>query len=104
MWVSSPRNLTRAIANSPTEVQLFSTLDLSNYSNRAFFPYSISLLESPNGFYKFRSKATEIAPPESNSACRTTVATSGTGDKAYCPDVRPSRGGRKKSTTRQSVG
>ena len=41
---------------------------------------------------------------ESNSACRTTVATSGTGGKAYCPDVRPSRGGRKKSTTRQSVG
>ena len=29
---------------------------------------------------------------------------SGTGATAYCPDVRPSRGGRKKSTTRQSVG
>ena len=41
---------------------------------------------------------------ESNSACRTTVATCGTRDKAYCPDVRPSRGGRKQSTTRQSVG
>nr|MDJ0535081.1 zinc ribbon domain-containing protein [Xenococcaceae cyanobacterium MO_207.B15] len=57
-----------------------------------------------DGAYKFRSKATETAPPESNSACRTTVATCGTRDKAYCPDVRPSRGGRKKSTTRQSVG
>ncbi len=32
------------------------------------------------------------------------LLTSGTGGKAYCPDVRPSRGGRKKSTTRQSVG
>ncbi|MDJ0747266.1 MAG: RNA-guided endonuclease TnpB family protein [Xenococcaceae cyanobacterium MO_167.B27] len=32
------------------------------------------------------------------------LLTSGTEDKAYCPDVRPSRGGRKKSTTRQSVG
>ena len=41
---------------------------------------------------------------ESNSACRTTVATCGTRDKAYCPDVRPSRGGRKKSTTGQSAG
>ena len=41
---------------------------------------------------------------ESNSACRTTVATCGTRDKAYCPDLRPSRGGRKKSTTRQSAG
>jgi putative transposase len=30
--------------------------------------------------------------------------TSGTEGKAYRPDVRPSRGGRKKSTTRQSVG
>ena len=29
---------------------------------------------------------------------------SGTGATAYCPDVRPSSGGRKKSTTRQSVG
>ncbi len=29
---------------------------------------------------------------------------SGTGATAYRPDVRPSRGGRKKSTTRQSVG
>lgn len=41
---------------------------------------------------------------ESNSACRTTIATCGTRDQAYCPDVRPSRGGRKKSTTRQSAG
>ncbi len=30
--------------------------------------------------------------------------TCGMRDKAYCPDVRPSRGGRKKSTTRQSAG
>ena len=29
---------------------------------------------------------------------------SGTGASAYCPDVRPSSGGRKKSTTRQSAG
>ena len=29
---------------------------------------------------------------------------SGTGATAYCPDVRPSSGGRKKSTTRQSAG
>ncbi len=41
---------------------------------------------------------------ESNSACRTNIAASGTGATAYCPDVRPSRGGRKKSTTRQSEG
>ena len=41
---------------------------------------------------------------ELNSAYRTTVATCGTRDKAYCPDVRPSRGGRKKSTTGQSAG
>jgi putative transposase len=32
------------------------------------------------------------------------VLASGTGATAYCPDVRLSRGGRKKSTTRQSVG
>ncbi len=32
------------------------------------------------------------------------LLTCGTRGKAYCPDVRPSRGGRKKSTTRQSVG
>ena len=32
------------------------------------------------------------------------IMTSGTGDKAYCPDVRRSRGGRKKSTTTLSVG
>jgi putative transposase len=32
------------------------------------------------------------------------IISSGTGDKAYCPDVRPSKGGRKKSTTRLSVG
>ncbi len=32
------------------------------------------------------------------------LLTCGTRDKAYCPDVRPSSGGRKKSTTRQSVG
>jgi len=33
------------------------------------------------------------------------LLTCGTRDSAYClPDVRPSRGGRKKSTTRQSVG
>ena len=32
------------------------------------------------------------------------LLTCGTRDKAYRPDVRPSRGGRKKSTTRQSVG
>ncbi len=32
------------------------------------------------------------------------IISSGTGDKAYCPDVRPSRGGRKKSTITQSVG
>lgn len=36
---------------------------------------------------------------ESNSACRTTVTTSGTGDKAYCQTVRRSNRGRKKSTT-----
>ncbi len=41
---------------------------------------------------------------ESNSACRTTALASGTGATAYRPDVRPSSGGRKKSTTRQSVG
>ncbi len=32
------------------------------------------------------------------------ILTSGTGDKAYCPDVRRGRGGRKKSTTPLSVG
>ncbi|MEY2858869.1 MAG: hypothetical protein RLZZ74_3182 [Cyanobacteriota bacterium] len=32
------------------------------------------------------------------------LLTCGTRDKAYCPDVRPSSGGRKKSTTRQSAG
>jgi putative transposase len=32
------------------------------------------------------------------------IMTSGTGGKAYCPDVRRSRGGRKKSTTTLSVG
>ncbi len=33
------------------------------------------------------------------------IISCGTRDKAYCPDVRPSKGGRKKSTiTRQSVG
>jgi putative transposase len=32
------------------------------------------------------------------------IITSGTGDKAYCPDVRRSKGGRKKSTTTLSVG
>jgi putative transposase len=32
------------------------------------------------------------------------LLTCGTRDKAYCPDVRPNSGGRKKSTTRQSVG
>jgi len=33
------------------------------------------------------------------------IVSCGTRDKAYCPDVRPSKGGRKKSTiTRQSVG
>lgn len=32
------------------------------------------------------------------------LLTCGTRDQAYCPDVRPSSGGRKKSTTRQSVG
>ena len=32
------------------------------------------------------------------------IISSGTGDKAYCPDVRRSRGGRKKSTITQSVG
>ena len=32
------------------------------------------------------------------------LLTCGTRDKAYCPDLRPSRGGRKKSTTRQSAG
>jgi putative transposase len=32
------------------------------------------------------------------------LLTCGTRDQAYCPDVRPNSGGRKKSTTRQSVG
>ncbi len=32
------------------------------------------------------------------------IISSGTGDKAYCPDVRRSRGGRKKTTTTLSVG
>ena len=32
------------------------------------------------------------------------LLTCGTRDKAYCPDVRPNSGGRKKSTTRQSAG
>jgi putative transposase len=32
------------------------------------------------------------------------IISSGTGDKAYCPDVRRSRGGRKKSTIPLSVG
>lgn len=32
------------------------------------------------------------------------ILASGTGVTAYCPDVRPSRGGRKKATTRLSVG
>ena len=32
------------------------------------------------------------------------LLTCGTRDKAYCPDVRPSSGGRKKSTTRRSAG
>ena len=32
------------------------------------------------------------------------ILASGTGVTAYCPDVRPSSGGRKKSTTRLSVG
>ena len=32
------------------------------------------------------------------------LLTYGTWDKAYCPDIRPTSGGRKKSTTRQSVG
>ena len=32
------------------------------------------------------------------------IISSGTGDKAYCPDVRRSRGGRKKTTTPLSVG
>lgn len=32
------------------------------------------------------------------------IISSGTGDKAYCPDVRPSSKGRKSSTIRQSVG
>jgi putative transposase len=32
------------------------------------------------------------------------LSASGTGVTAYRPDVRPSKGGRKKSTTRQSVG
>ena len=32
------------------------------------------------------------------------LLTCGMRDKAYCPDVRPSSGGRKKSTTRQSAG
>lgn len=32
------------------------------------------------------------------------ILTSGTGDKAYCPDVRRGRGGRKKSTMPLSVG
>ena len=32
------------------------------------------------------------------------LLTCGTRDKAYCPDVRPSSGGRKKSTIRQSAG
>jgi putative transposase len=32
------------------------------------------------------------------------LLTCGTRDKAYCQDVRPSSGGRKKSTTRQSAG
>jgi putative transposase len=32
------------------------------------------------------------------------IMTSGTGDKAYCPDVRRNRGGRKKATITQFVG
>jgi putative transposase len=32
------------------------------------------------------------------------ILTSGTGDKAYCPDVRPTSRGRKKSTIKLSVG
>jgi putative transposase len=32
------------------------------------------------------------------------ILTSGTGDKAYCPDVRPNNRGRKKSTVKLSVG
>ncbi|MEM7590888.1 MAG: RNA-guided endonuclease TnpB family protein [Cyanobacteria bacterium P01_A01_bin.83] len=32
------------------------------------------------------------------------LLTCGTRDQAYCPDVRPNGGGRKKSTTRQSAG
>ena len=38
------------------------------------------------------------------SRCRTTALASGTGATAYRPDVRRGRGGRKKSTTTQSVG
>ncbi|AFZ53041.1 RNA-guided endonuclease InsQ/TnpB family protein [Cyanobacterium aponinum] len=40
----------------------------------------------------------------SGNKFRTQPLTSGTGDKAYCPDVRRGRGGRKKSTTPLSVG
>ena len=62
------------------------------------------LMVGYEGADKFRSQARETAPPESNSACRSTMVTCGTRDKAYCPDIRPSGRGRKKSTTRQSAG
>jgi putative transposase len=41
---------------------------------------------------------------ESNSACRTTVAASGTGATAYCQTVRPKSSGRKKATVGQVSG
>ncbi|MCU0538170.1 MAG: transposase [Hydrococcus sp. Prado102] len=42
---------------------------------------------------------------EGTSECKThSRQTSGTGDKAYCPDVRPNNRGRKKSTVGLSVG
>ncbi|MDJ0599571.1 MAG: RNA-guided endonuclease TnpB family protein [Crocosphaera sp.] len=66
---------------------------------------SINLRDEGLRILRVRNSARLRPSASPQSECKThSRQTSGTGDKAYCPDVRRGRGGRKKSTTPLSAG
>ena len=67
-------------------------------------PLEVRFWDCPNCKTKHIDRDVNAACNIRDEALRILNLTSGTGDKAYCPDVRRSNRGRKKSTVARSVG
>ena len=67
-------------------------------------PLDVRFWDCPNCKTKHIDRDVNAACNIRDEALRILILTSGTGDKAYCPDVRRSSRGRKKSTIVRSVG